>query len=107
LITDRRHTVTGANGPAGAGRAGLPGRFSAPLRSVRLAVSGWCLAIAYTRIEIRLQRQGAHLARDAIAGQLRALLLAAAFGGQPVNPDAAIRLIGQGRRLLNAARAIS
>jgi hypothetical protein len=59
----------------------------------------------YTRIESRLQQLG--LARDAIAGQMRALLLAAAFGGQPVNRDAAIRLIGQGGRLLNAARAIS
>ena len=59
----------------------------------------------YTRIEDRLQQLGA--ARDAIAGQMRALLLAAAFGGQPVNPDAASRLIGQGEMLLNAARAIS
>jgi hypothetical protein len=38
---------------------------------------------------------------------MRALLLATAFGGQPVNPGAAIRLIGQGDTLLNAARAIS
>ena len=47
------------------------------------------------------------MARDAIAGQMRALLLAAAFGGHPVDPGAAIRLIGQGKVLLNAARAIS
>jgi hypothetical protein len=59
----------------------------------------------YTRIESQLQQLG--VARDAIAGQMRALLLAAAFGGQPVNPGAAIRLIGQGDMLLNAARAIS
>lgn len=36
-----------------------------------------------------------------------ALLLAAAFGGQPVNPGAAIHLIGQCDMLLNAARAIT
>ena len=60
---------------------------------------------AYTRIEGRLQQLG--VARDAIAGQMRALLLAAAFGGHPVDPGAAIRLIGQGKVLLNAARAIS
>jgi len=59
----------------------------------------------YTRIEDRLQQLGA--ARDAIAGQMRTLLLAAAFGGQPVNPDVAIRLIGRGEMLLNAVRAIS
>jgi hypothetical protein len=59
----------------------------------------------YTRIESRLQQLGA--ARDAIAGQMRAWLLAAAFGGQPVNPGAAVRLIGQGDKLLDAARAIS
>lgn len=35
----------------------------------------------YTRIERRLQQLG--MARDAIAGQMRVLLLAAAFGGQP------------------------
>jgi hypothetical protein len=59
----------------------------------------------YSQTERRLQQLG--VARDAIAGQMRAMLLAAAFGGQPVNPGATIRLIGQGEVLLNAARALS
>jgi hypothetical protein len=35
------------------------------------------------------------------------MLLAAAFAGQPVNPGAALRLIGQGEALLKAARSMS
>jgi hypothetical protein len=55
----------------------------------------------YTRLENELQRFGAQ--RDAICGQMRALLLGAAFNGRTLNIAQARALIRQGERLLGAA----
>ena len=84
---------------AGGGRAGRGGN------GLRALASDSPRDTTYSQTERRLQQLG--VARDAIAGQMRAMLLAAAFGGQPVNPGAAIRLISQGKILLNAARVLS
>jgi len=46
-------------------------------------------------------------ARDAVAGQLRALLLGAAFAGRPVNVPAARALIKAGNRLFAEAAAFA
>ena len=59
----------------------------------------------YTKIENELQRLGA--ARDAVAGQMRALLLGAAFAGRPVNVPAARALIKAGNQLLAQAAPLA
>jgi hypothetical protein len=58
----------------------------------------------YTRIENALQRLGA--ARDAVGKQMRALLLAAAFGGRPLNVKAAQALIRRGNQILGQAAVL-
>jgi hypothetical protein len=55
----------------------------------------------YTKLESQLRQLGN--SRDVIAGKMRAMLLAAAFSGQPVNVPQANRLIAQGNRLLHSA----
>jgi hypothetical protein len=59
---------------------------------------------AYTRIETALQRLGA--ARDAVAARMRAALLGAAFGGQPVDEATARALIRAGDRILGQAAVL-
>ncbi|HEY5351759.1 MAG TPA: hypothetical protein VIK57_04835 [Streptosporangiaceae bacterium] len=58
----------------------------------------------YSRIEWRLQQLGNE--RDAIGVRMRALLLGAAFGGQPVDPGQAAGLIRQGQQLIGQAAAL-
>jgi len=58
----------------------------------------------YTRIENALQRLGA--ARDAVGEQMRALLLAAAFAGRPLDVAAARALIRRGDQLLGQAAVL-
>ena len=55
----------------------------------------------YTRIETKLQVLGA--ARDALAAQMQTLLIGAEFGGMPINPKIAKKLIAQGDALLAQA----
>jgi hypothetical protein len=55
----------------------------------------------YTRIETKLQVLGA--ARDALAAQMQTLLIGAEFGGIPINPKIANKLIAQGYALLGQA----
>jgi hypothetical protein len=55
----------------------------------------------YTALENRLQQLGA--ARDGVAGQIRAMLDGAAFGGQPVQGSQAQALIQQGEQVLAQA----
>jgi hypothetical protein len=59
----------------------------------------------YTKTENALQRLGNE--RDAVGGQMRALLLAAAFGGQPLNVAKARSLIRRGDRLLGQAAVLA
>jgi hypothetical protein len=59
----------------------------------------------YSRIEQRLQQLGSE--RDAIGGRMRDLLLGAAFGGQPVDPGQAARLIHQGEQLIGQAGVLA
>jgi hypothetical protein len=59
----------------------------------------------YSRIEQQLQQLGNE--RDAIGGRMRALLLGAAFGGQPVDPGQAAGLIHQGEQLIGQAAALA
>ncbi|HWG60914.1 MAG TPA: hypothetical protein VG253_04305 [Streptosporangiaceae bacterium] len=59
----------------------------------------------YTAIEKQLQRLGAQ--RDAIAGQMRSGLLAAAFAGSPINAQHARALIMQAERLLGRAAVLA
>jgi hypothetical protein len=56
---------------------------------------------AYTRIETKLQVLGA--ARDALATQMQTLLIGAEFGGMPINPEIAKKLIAEGDALLAQA----
>ena len=70
--------------------------------TVALASSG---NVTYTRIESRLRQLGA--ARDEIAARMHALLLGAAFGGQPVTVARARDLIRQADRLLGAAAVLA
>jgi hypothetical protein len=58
----------------------------------------------YTRIENALQRLGT--ARDTVGKQMRALLIAAAFGGRPLDVPAAQALIRRGDRLLGQAAVL-
>jgi hypothetical protein len=58
----------------------------------------------YGSIEGRLQRLGQ--ARDALAGQMRAALLGAAFGGRPPGQRQARALIARGDRLLGRAAVL-
>jgi hypothetical protein len=60
---------------------------------------------SYSRIERRLQQLGNE--RDAIGGPMRDLLLGAAFGGQPVDPGQAARLIHQGEQLIGQAGVLA
>jgi hypothetical protein len=55
----------------------------------------------YTRIENKLQVLGA--ARDALAAQMQTLLIGAEFGGKPINPKIAEKLIARGSALLAQA----
>jgi hypothetical protein len=59
----------------------------------------------YSRIERQLQQLGTE--RDAIGNRMRALLLGAAFNGQPVDPGAAAGLIRQGELLLGRAAVLA
>ena len=59
----------------------------------------------YTSIESRLQALGAE--RDQVAGQIRALLDGAAFGGQPVSGWQAQALIRQGEEVLGQAARLA
>ncbi len=59
----------------------------------------------YTSIESRLQALGAE--RDQAAGQIRALLDGAAFGGQPVSGWQAQALIRQGEEVLGQAARLA
>ncbi len=52
----------------------------------------------YTRIETKLQVLGT--ARDALAAQMQTLLIGAEFGGMPINPEIAKKLIAQGDALI-------
>jgi hypothetical protein len=58
----------------------------------------------YTRIENALQRLGT--ARDTVGKKMRALLIAAAFGGRPLDVPAAQALIRRGDRLLGQAAVL-
>ncbi len=60
---------------------------------------------SYTRIERRLQRLGQQ--RDAVAGQMHALLLGAAFSGRTLNVARAAALIRQGYRLIGEAAILA
>jgi hypothetical protein len=55
----------------------------------------------YTKIENKLQVLGA--ARDALAAQMQTLLIGAEFGGMPINPKIAKKLIAEGNVLLAQA----
>jgi len=59
----------------------------------------------YTRIENELQRLGAR--RDAVAAQIHALLLGAAFDGRTLNVAQARALTRQGERILGAAALLA
>jgi hypothetical protein len=59
----------------------------------------------YTKIENELQRLGAK--RDAIAGRIHALLMGAAFSGQPLNVAQARALTKRGDRLLGEAAVLA
>ena len=53
----------------------------------------------YTNLESQIA--GWHVRRDAIAGQMKALLEGAAFNGQPIGQQQAQNLINQGQALLD------
>jgi hypothetical protein len=55
----------------------------------------------YTTVEHKLQVLGA--ARDAVAAQMQTLLIGAEFGGKPINPKVAKKLIAAGNVLLAQA----
>jgi len=55
----------------------------------------------YTTIENKLRVLGA--ARDALAAQMQTLLIGAEFGGKPINPKVAKKLIAAGNALLAQA----
>jgi hypothetical protein len=55
----------------------------------------------YTRIETKLQVLGA--ARDGLAAQMQTLLIGAEFGGKPINPKIANKLIAEGNALVAQA----
>ena len=59
----------------------------------------------YTRIEFQLAALGN--ARDFVAGQMRRLLLGAAFGGHSIDVAAAQRLIKKGDQLLGEAATLA
>ena len=59
----------------------------------------------YTRIENQLTALGT--ARDAVAGQMQALLMGAEFGGQQISANGADALIAQGRSLLARAHVLA
>jgi hypothetical protein len=59
----------------------------------------------YTKVEGQLQQLGAE--RDTVAGQMRSILDAAAFDGQPVNPGQAWALIQHGEKLLHQAALLA
>ena len=59
----------------------------------------------YSGIEQQLQWLGHE--RDAIGARMKALLLGAAFDGQPVDPGVASGLIRQGERLIGQAAALA
>jgi hypothetical protein len=59
----------------------------------------------YNRIENELATLGN--ARDLVAGQMRRLLLGAAFGGHRIDVTMAQRLIQQGDRLLGEAATLA
>ncbi len=60
---------------------------------------------AYTRIENQLEHLGQQ--RDDVAGQMRALLLGAAFDGRSLNDGRAGELIREGDELLGAAATLA
>jgi hypothetical protein len=60
---------------------------------------------AYAKTEAALAALGAE--RDAIAGQMRTLLLGAAFGGKPISPANATFLIREGDMLLARAAMLA
>ncbi len=59
----------------------------------------------YTQLENNLQALTTD--RDAVAGQMKTLLNAAAFGGQAINEQQAKRLIEQGEQLLERAQHLA
>jgi hypothetical protein len=59
----------------------------------------------YTTIENKLQVLGA--ARDALAAQMQTLLIGAEFGGKPINPKIAKKLIAEGNALLAQASNVA
>ena len=59
----------------------------------------------YARTEAALAAVGAQ--RDAVAGQMRTLLLGAAFDGKPISPAEATALIRLGDKLLTRAAALA
>jgi hypothetical protein len=59
----------------------------------------------YTRIENQLEHLGQR--RDDVAGQMRALLLGAAFDGRSLNDERAGELIREGYQLLGAAATLA
>jgi hypothetical protein len=73
--------------------------------STRALASNSAGDATYTKIENELQRLGAR--RDAIAGQIHALLLSAAFDGRTLNPAKGRVLSRQGYRLLGEAAVLA
>ena len=61
--------------------------------------------VTYSRIERQLRQLGNE--RDAIGASMRALLLGAAFGGQPVDPGQAAGLIRRGEQLIGQAGVLA
>jgi hypothetical protein len=61
--------------------------------------------VTYTRIENALEYLGDR--RDDVAGQMRALLLGAAFDGRSLNEHKAAELIRKGLELLGAAAILA
>jgi hypothetical protein len=73
--------------------------------STRALASSSLGDVLYTGIEKQLSHLGS--ARDALAAQMRAVLLGAAFGGKPLNGPWAATLIGAGQALLAQASALA
>jgi hypothetical protein len=73
--------------------------------STRALASNSAQDAAYTRIENQLAALGN--ARDSIAGQMRRLLLGAAFGGDSINVAKARSLIKKGDQLLGRAATLA
>ena len=92
--------------------AGLYSQIWAPLGEfgmLSLKASTTALASTspsvYNRIEKALALLGAR--RDALAAQMRALLLGAAFHGVPINPIEAGKLLHLGNKLISKVRRLN